>query len=102
MAKKSVIARNSKRIKKVKINFEAQQKLRDEVKNATSEQARIDALDKLHSRRRSRDVSYTRIAHRCELCGRPHGVIRKFRMCRICIRKLFCLGLIPGLRKASW
>ena len=25
---------------------------------------------------------------RCERCGRPHSVIRKFKLCRICLREL--------------
>jgi len=43
-----------------------------------------------------------RIVRRCELCGRSRAVYRKFRLCRICFRKLALEGLIPGVRKASW
>jgi small subunit ribosomal protein S14 len=39
---------------------------------------------------------------RCELCGRPRAVYRKFGLCRICFRKLADRGLIPGVRLASW
>lgn len=39
---------------------------------------------------------------RCEKCGRPHAVIRKFKLCRICFRELAYKGQIPGVRKASW
>ncbi len=39
---------------------------------------------------------------RCELCGRPRSVIRKFKLCRVCFRKLAHEGKIPGVRKASW
>ena len=39
---------------------------------------------------------------RCERCGRPHSVIRKFKLCRICIRELAYKGQIPGLKKSSW
>ena len=39
---------------------------------------------------------------RCELCGRPRAVYRKFRICRICFRVLANQGRIPGVRKASW
>ncbi len=39
---------------------------------------------------------------RCELCGRPRAVYRKFRICRICFRTLANEGRIPGVRKASW
>ena len=39
---------------------------------------------------------------RCQLCGRPRAVYRKFRICRICFRDLCLDGLVPGARKASW
>ncbi|MCJ7843484.1 type Z 30S ribosomal protein S14 [Lederbergia sp. NSJ-179] len=39
---------------------------------------------------------------RCERCGRPHSVIRKFKLCRICFRELAYKGQIPGIKKASW
>lgn len=39
---------------------------------------------------------------RCERCGRPHSVYRKFKLCRICIRELAYKGQIPGMKKASW
>lgn len=39
---------------------------------------------------------------RCERCGRPHSVYRKFKLCRICLRELAYKGEIPGLKKASW
>lgn len=39
---------------------------------------------------------------RCERCGRPHSVYRKFHLCRICFRELAYKGQIPGVKKASW
>ncbi|MCP8858195.1 type Z 30S ribosomal protein S14 [Latilactobacillus fuchuensis] len=39
---------------------------------------------------------------RCEQCGRPHSVYRKFKLCRICLRELAHKGQIPGMKKASW
>ncbi|WP_207395916.1 type Z 30S ribosomal protein S14 [Bremerella alba] len=44
----------------------------------------------------------SRRERRCNMCGRPRAVYRKFGVCRICIRNLADRGLIPGLRKASW
>lgn len=44
----------------------------------------------------------TREYTRCERCGRPHSVISKFQICRICFRELAYKGQIPGVRKASW
>ncbi len=43
-----------------------------------------------------------RRVRRCELCGRSRSVYRKFKLCRICFRKLAHEGVIPGVRKASW
>ena len=39
---------------------------------------------------------------RCQLCGRPRAVYRKFKICRICFRNLASEGKIPGVKKASW
>ena len=39
---------------------------------------------------------------RCQLCGRPRGYLRKFKLCRICFRELALKGEIPGVRKSSW
>lgn len=43
----------------------------------------------------------TRDYTRCQLCGRPRSVIRKFMICRLCFRERAYEGQIPGLRKAS-
>ena len=40
--------------------------------------------------------------HRCSLCGRPRGYLRKFGICRICFRTLALRGQIPGVTKSSW
>ncbi|KKE78498.1 type Z 30S ribosomal protein S14 [Bacilli bacterium] len=39
---------------------------------------------------------------RCKHCGRPHSVLKKFELCRICLREYANKGQIPGLKKASW
>lgn len=44
----------------------------------------------------------TRAYTRCNRCGRPHSVYRKFGLCRICLRELALKGELPGVRKASW
>ena len=44
----------------------------------------------------------TRAYTRCERCGRPHSVLRKYKLCRICFRELAYKGQIPGVKKASW
>ena len=40
--------------------------------------------------------------NRCSICGRPHGYMRKFGICRICFRELAYKGEIPGVTKSSW
>ena len=44
----------------------------------------------------------TRVYNRCKLCSRRQGYMRKFDMCRICLRELARDGKIPGLKKSSW
>lgn len=44
----------------------------------------------------------TRAYTRCECCGRPHAILRKFKVCRLCFRDLAYNAKIPGVRKASW
>ncbi|MEK7608306.1 MAG: type Z 30S ribosomal protein S14 [Patescibacteria group bacterium] len=44
----------------------------------------------------------TRIVRRCFRCGRRHGYMRSFGICRICFREMATRGEIPGVRKSSW
>ncbi|MHB8189020.1 MAG: type Z 30S ribosomal protein S14 [Ferrimicrobium sp.] len=39
---------------------------------------------------------------RCQRCGRPHAVYRKFGLCRICLRVMVHQGEVPGVTKSSW
>ena len=39
---------------------------------------------------------------RCQRCGRPHSVYRKFGLCRICLREMALAGQLPGITKSSW
>ena len=39
---------------------------------------------------------------RCQRCGRPHSVYRKFGLCRICLREMAHAGELPGVTKSSW
>ena len=39
---------------------------------------------------------------RCQRCGRPHSVYRKFGLCRICVRQMAHAGELPGVTKSSW
>ena len=44
----------------------------------------------------------TREYTRCKVCGRPHSVLKKYGIGRICFRELAYKGEIPGVKKASW
>jgi len=101
MAKKSMIAREVKRIKLVK-KFEAKRNtLRETIKNpeSTFEQKEIAQvqLQKL-----PRDSSRSRVRNRCNLTGRPHGYYRKFGLSRNKLREATMRGDVPGVVKASW
>jgi len=39
---------------------------------------------------------------RCQRCGRPKAVFRKFGLCRICLREMAHRGELPGVTKSSW
>ena len=39
---------------------------------------------------------------RCQKCGRPRAVLRKFGLCRICVRQMAHRGELPGVSKSSW
>jgi len=39
---------------------------------------------------------------RCSICGRPHAVLKKYGICRVCFREMANRGEIPGVKKASW
>ena len=44
----------------------------------------------------------TREYTRCTICGRPHSVLKKYGLCRVCFREKANKGEIPGVTKASW
>jgi small subunit ribosomal protein S14 len=39
---------------------------------------------------------------RCQRCGRPRAVYRRFGLCRLCFREMAHNGEIPGITKSSW
>ena len=44
----------------------------------------------------------TRVIRRCWRCGRNHGYMRDFDLCRICFRELAENGDLPGITRSSW
>ena len=53
-------------------------------------------------KRQTKPKYATRAYTRCTLCGRPHAVLKKYGICRVCFRELANKGEIPGVKKASW
>lgn len=103
MAKKSEIARDKKlrKLNNHKQNRETRDALRSKVKSLDSTpEEKLLAMFSLQNRKV--DESVTRHTRRCWKCGRPHGVYRRFELCRCCIRSAFTKGWLVGLRKASW
>ena len=101
MAKKSMIAREHKRIKMVAKYAEKRAALKAIMndQNASSEE-RYEASIKLQ--KLPRNSSPSRVVRRCQVTGRPHAVYRKFGLSRIKLREAAMRGDIPGLVKSSW
>jgi len=43
-----------------------------------------------------------RAYNRCPICGRARAFYRRFKLCRLCLRKRALNGELPGVVKASW
>lgn len=101
MAKKSSIAKQKKRETLVKNNWDKRAKLKavilDMKKPMEERLAAVDSLNKM-----PKNSSPIRLRNRCQFTGRARGVLRKFKLSRLCFREMASQGLIPGIVKASW
>jgi len=101
MAKKSMIAREAKRAQAVAKFAEKRKALKAIISSASASDEEIwEAQQKLQ--KLPRDASPSRQQRRCRLTGRPHGVYRKFGLCRNKLREAAMRGDVPGLVKSSW
>ena len=101
MAKKSMIAREEKRTRTVAKFAVKRAALKAIIANQDSSPEEIwEAQIKLQ--KMPRDASTARQRNRCRITGRPHGVYRKFGLCRNMVREAAMRGDLPGLVKASW
>jgi small subunit ribosomal protein S14 len=101
MTRKSLIARNDKRISLYNKYSEKRAQLKKEIKSKDiTLSERYPLIQKLN--KMPRDSSKTRIRNRCFITGRPKGVYSKFELCRHKIRELASEGLLPGVTKSSW
>ena len=101
MAKKSMIARELKRAKTVAKYAKKRSDLKATIRNTNSTPEVVDAAVNL-LQKQPRNASSCRQRRRCRVSGRPHGVYRKFGLCRNKLREAAMRGDIPGLVKASW
>lgn len=101
MAKVSMINRELKREKLVNKYAAKRAALKTIVANPNSSEEEVwDA--QLALQNLPRDASPVRKQRRCQVTGRPHGVYRKFGLCRNKLREAAMRGDVPGLKKASW
>lgn len=101
MAKKSMIAREKKRIQIAAKYADKRAAIKATLDNTqASDEEKWDAQIKLQ--KLPRDASPTRQRRRCQITGRPHGVYRKFGLCRNKLREAAMRGDVPGLVKSSW
>jgi small subunit ribosomal protein S14 len=101
MAKKSMIAREFKRIQLVKKHDLKRKSLKEIIRNPGSSFEDKEFAG-LQLQKMPRDSSKTRIRNRCNITGRPHGYYRKFGLSRNKLREATMRGDVPGVVKASW
>ena len=89
MAKESMKARERKRAQMVE-------------KYAAKRAALKEAGDYIGLQKLPKNASPIRLHNRCQLTGRPKGYMRQFGISRINFREMALIGLIPGVKKASW
>ena len=101
MAKKSMIAREKKRTQLVAKYATKRAALKEIIYDLNaSDDEKWEAQIALQ--KQPRDASPARQRRRCQITGRPHGVYRKFGLCRNKLREAAMRGDVPGLVKASW
>ena len=101
MAKKSMVARDRKRLKTVQRFAARRAALKNIIADqGSSDEERRNAMERLQ--KLPRNASPVRLRNRCAITGRPKGVYRKFGLGRNKLREETMRGNIPGLSKASW
>lgn len=100
MAKKSMLERHSKRSKLVEKYRQKRNELKVVIKSSNDFETIMEAQAKLA--KLPLNSNPVRNSTRCQQCGRPHAVYRKFGLCRICLRQQLMTGNVTGGRKSSW
>lgn len=101
MATKSSIAKQKRRERLVQLKWDKRQKLKAIILDMNkSEEERLAA--KITLNKMPRNSSPVRLRSRCQFTGRSRGVLKKFKLSRLCFREMANSGMIPGMFKASW
>jgi small subunit ribosomal protein S14 len=100
VAKKSILARESKK----GLMVEKYRNRRAELKEVIKSSSDFDVIMEAQSKLAKLPINSCPIRHstRCQQCGRAHAVYRKFGLCRICLRQQLMTGNVTGGRKSSW
>jgi small subunit ribosomal protein S14 len=101
MAKSSMLAREDKRSKLV-AQYAAKRAALKVIMNSADASDDEKWAAQVKFQKLPRDSSPSRRRNRCQITGRPHGVYRKFGLCRNKLREAAMRGDVPGLTKASW
>jgi len=95
-----MLARENKRLRLINKYKDKRTELKGLIKSSQD----FDIVRKAQDDLANLPVNSNHVRHntRCEQCGRPHAVYRKFKLCRICLRQQLMIGNVPGGRKSSW
>lgn len=95
------VAKQAKREKLVKLKWDKRQALKKTILDMSkSDEERHVA--KVTLNKMPRNSSPVRLRSRCQFTGRSRGVLKKFKLSRLCFREMAHKALIPGVVKASW
>ncbi len=95
-----MLARDKKRLKLIAKHAKQRKELKVIIKSSSDFEAIMGAQAKLA--KLPLNSNPVRRTTRCQQCGRPHAVYRKFGLCRICLRQQLMTGNVTGGRKSSW
>lgn len=100
MAKKSMIARETKRQSLVLKYASKRAAFKEQLRAAGS----IREIVTIHRQFQTlpRNSAPARLHNRCSQTGRPKGYYRDFGLSRHVLREMAHQCLLPGVRKASW
>lgn len=100
MAKKGMIEREKKRQALVAKYAHKREALKEQLAQATSQQARVNLHRQLQQL--PRNSARNRLRNRCWATGRSRGYYRDFGLSRHVVREMAHEGLLPGVTKSSW